>query len=112
MIIMMSNFEEKHQKHRKTKEKIQCDVFFSIKDITALRWVSEINKLLKCYQDYVVINVHQINSDYARKMEIFSDTVVINNEKLEFYEINRKLFEIATNFINDLPEFNELAVVE
>ena len=104
---MISDFEDKHQKYHHMQEKIQCDVFFSNRDITALRWVSEINRLLLPYQDYVVINIHQVNSDQARKLQIFTDSVVINNEKIEFYEVNKTLFELATRFINELQEFNE-----
>lgn len=102
---MISN---SNQRFVHLQEKIQCDVFFSNKDITALRWVSEINRLLSPYQDYVVINVHQVNSDQARKMQIFTDAVVINNEKIEFYEVNRTLFELATKFINEMQENNEI----
>ena len=83
-------------------EKIHCDIFFSTRDITALRWVSEINRILAPYQDYVVINVHEVDSDHAREMQIFSDTVIINDQKLEFFEVNMKLFELATQFVNEL----------
>ncbi len=107
MKIMISNFEENHQKYHHLQEKIQCDVFFSNRDITALRWVSEINRLLTPYQDYVVINVHEINSDIGRKLQIFTDSVVINNQKIEFYEVNKTLFELATKFINEMQEFDE-----
>lgn len=83
-------------------EKIHCDIFFSNRDITALRWVSEINRILAPYQDYVVINVHEVRSEHAREMQIFTDTVLINNQKLEFFEVNRKLFELATEFVNEI----------
>ena len=100
-----------NQKYQHLQEKIQCDVFFSNRDITALRWVSELNRLLAPYQDYVVINVHQVSSDQARKMQIFTDAVVINNEKIEFYEVNKTLFELATKFINEMAEDHEETVI-
>ena len=85
-------------------EKIHCDIFFSKKDVTALRWISEINQILKPYQDYIIINVHQVSSDRAREMQIFTDTVIINQQKLEFCEVNRKLFELASEFVNETQE--------
>ena len=91
-------------------EKIHCDIFFSNRDVTALRWVSEINRLLAPYQDYVVINVHEVNSDHARKMQIFADSVVINNQRIEFYEVNKTLFELATEFVNELQEYSTLNI--
>ena len=96
-----------NQRYQHLTGKIQCDVFFSNKDITALRWISEINRLLSPYQEYVVVNVHQVNSDIAREMQINTDTVVINNEKIEFFEVNKTLFELATKFINEIIESNE-----
>lgn len=88
-----------------------CELFFSHKDITALRWISEINRLLSPYQQYIVINIHQVDSEHARRMEIFSDAVVINNEKIEFFEVNKTLFELVTKFINDLQEYSSEDIV-
>lgn len=93
------------------QEKIQCDVFFSHKDITALRWISEINRILAPYQEYVVINIHEVESDHAREMQISTDSVVINKERIEFYEVNKTLFELATNFINELRESENAVIV-
>ena len=106
---MISNSNQKYQHLR---EKIHCDVFFSHKDVTALRWISEINRILAPYQEYVVINVHEVESDQAREMQISTDAVVINKEKLEFYEINKTLFELATSFINDLTESEENLILD
>lgn len=100
-----------NQRYLSLKEKIQIDVFFSIRDVTALRWISEINRVLSPYQEYVVINTHQVNSDQARKMQIFTDAVVINNEKIEFYEVSKTLFELATKFIDGSQEYQEERIV-
>jgi hypothetical protein len=94
---MISN---SHHNYQHLIDKVHCDIFFSQKDITALRWISELQKKTQPYQDYIIINFYEIQSEEARKMNIYSESVLINNQKVEFYEINKALFELANEYVN------------
>lgn len=75
-------------------KKKHCDIFFSSKDVTALRWISELHHLLLNHTQNLTFNDYELQSDYARKKEIYSECIIINDRKVEFYLINKILFEL------------------
>ena len=74
---------------------LKVDIFYSNSDITSLRWISEIKNELHSYKKWITIRAHDLNSAYAKKRRIKTESVILNDRKIE----PRHISNILNNLI-------------
>jgi hypothetical protein len=82
--------------------KINVDVFFDTGDITSLRWLNELHEKIKPYQNIVTVNVHECrNSLESKQLHIYTDTILINEKKINSCQLEKILIEMAKKFVGN-----------
>ena len=85
-----------------SSNKISIDVFFDTEDITSLRWLNELHEKVKPYQNIVNISVHECrNSLESKQLHINTDTILINEKKINCGHLEKMLLEMAKKFVNN-----------
>ncbi|MHA2103775.1 MAG: hypothetical protein ACW981_10120 [Candidatus Hodarchaeales archaeon] len=80
--------------------KISVDVFFDTEDITSLRWLNELHEKIRPYQNIVTVNVHDCrNSLESKQLHINTDTILINEKKINCCHLEQILIEMAKKFV-------------
>ncbi|MHA2364898.1 MAG: hypothetical protein ACXAC7_13160 [Candidatus Hodarchaeales archaeon] len=96
---MTQVFVKGYERWKKDK-KIICDIYYSPCDVTTLRWLSEVNAKIDPFQKYVTTNTYPIKSKKAHQLFIQKDTIMINDEKVNTYDVARILKEKIEEIIN------------
>lgn len=78
---------------------LTIDIFYSNKDITSLRWVSNLKREMFQFSNYVTVRVHELSSEHAKKMNIITESVIINNRKVESQQVSKIIKNLAYNSI-------------
>jgi hypothetical protein len=83
-----------------SSNRINIDVFFDTEDVTSLRWLNELHEKIKPYQNIVNINVHDCrNSIESKQLHIYTDTILINEKKVNCAQLEKTLIEMAKKFV-------------
>ena len=77
--------------------KINIDIYYSEHDITSLRWLNEIHKMIQPYQKFININEYPIET--ANQLIIQTDTIKINKKKINFSDMDKSVIEIIQEII-------------
>lgn len=71
----------------------RVDIYYSNKDITSLRWLSEVKKEISKYKTSVIFNSHELNSDHARRKNISSEQITLNNKIILMHQLKTKIYK-------------------
>lgn len=71
------------------KEVLNVDIFYSNQDITSLRWLSEIEYEMTKQRTSLIFRIHELSSDYAKSMNIFSELIIFNNNKINLDQLKK-----------------------
>lgn len=85
--------------HYTLAKKINIDIFFASEDITALRWLNDLFQRVKPYQELININLYQLGSKESRKLNITTDTVIVNEQRVSVCKLEKILLEMASSFV-------------
>ena len=66
---------------------LNIDVFYSNKDITSLRWLSEIKYEISKYRTSLIFRICELSSDYAKKCKITSELILVNNKIISLHQL-------------------------
>ena len=66
---------------------LEVDIYYSNRDVTSLRWLSEIKNEIKKYQAPINFRFHELNSNYAKQMNISKELITLNDEKIIFLQL-------------------------
>ena len=78
---------------------LNLDVFYSNKDITSLRWITEIKNELKKYYPLVNCHFHELNSEYAKERNISTELILLNNKKILYQHLKSKIKHFHKNLL-------------
>ena len=85
--------------HYNVARKINIDIFFAAEEITALRWLNDLYDRIKPYKELINVSIYQLGSNESRKLNITTDTVIINELKVTTCKLEKILLELAKNFV-------------
>ena len=71
------------------KEILNVDIFYSNQDITSLRWISEIEYEMTKQRTSLIFRIHELSSEYAKSMKIFSELIIFNNNKINLDQLKK-----------------------
>lgn len=69
------------------KDSFNVDIFYSTKDVTSLRWLSEIKYEITKYKTSLVFRIFELSSDYAKSKNIAKETISFENIALSMNQL-------------------------
>ena len=86
----------------KNENKITVDVFISENDPTVLRWITELHTCIRPYQEFVIINVHNRDTNnMAKQLHLSTDTILLNEKLVQFHNLEIELVKMAKKFLDE-----------
>ena len=65
------------------------DIYYNNSDIDSLTWLKELKTELKHYEKWVTFQAHDLNSSFAKKNNITTQCVTLNNRRISSGQLTK-----------------------